>query len=105
MRKIIQRVGTAGLAFALAGCGLLGAPGNATAPAAGPSVSITQDVPPSALIAVLGSAASGPAISQSVNATARSSERAHRVGGGAGEDRPQLRVSGTDHGGGAGEAD
>ena len=50
MRKIIQRVGTAGLAFALAGCGLLGAPGTATAPAAGPSVSITQDAEPSALI-------------------------------------------------------
>jgi outer membrane protein OmpA-like peptidoglycan-associated protein len=74
VRKIIQRVGTAGLAFALAGCGLLGAPGTATAPAAGPSVSITQDAPPSALIAVLGSAASGPAISGLVNATARSSE-------------------------------
>jgi outer membrane protein OmpA-like peptidoglycan-associated protein len=74
MRKIIQRVGTAGLAFALAGCGLLGAPGTATAPAAGPSVSITQDAPPSALIAVLGSAASGPAIFGLVNATARSSE-------------------------------
>ena len=61
VRKIIQRGGTAGLAFALAGCGLLGAPGTATAPAAGPSVSITQDAPPSALVAVLGSAASGPA--------------------------------------------
>jgi outer membrane protein OmpA-like peptidoglycan-associated protein len=74
VRKIIQRVGTAGLAFALAGCGLLGAPGTATAPAAGPSVSITQDAEPSALIVVLGSAASGPAISGLVNATARSSE-------------------------------
>jgi outer membrane protein OmpA-like peptidoglycan-associated protein len=74
VRKIIQRIGTAGLAFALAGCGLLGAPGAATAPTAGPSVSITQDAEPSALIAVLGSAASGPAISGLVNATARSSE-------------------------------
>jgi outer membrane protein OmpA-like peptidoglycan-associated protein len=74
VRKIIQRAGTAGLAFALAGCGLLGAPGTATAPAAGPSVSITQDTPPSALVAVLESRASGPAISALVDATVRSSE-------------------------------
>jgi outer membrane protein OmpA-like peptidoglycan-associated protein len=74
VRKIIQRAGTAGLAVALAGCGLLGAPGDATAPAAGPSVSISQDTPPSALVAVLDSAASGPAISALVNATVRSSE-------------------------------
>jgi outer membrane protein OmpA-like peptidoglycan-associated protein len=74
VRKIIQRVGTTGLAFTLAGCGLLGAPGTATAPAAGPSVSISQDTPPSALVAVLDSAASGPAISGLVNATVRSSE-------------------------------
>jgi outer membrane protein OmpA-like peptidoglycan-associated protein len=74
VRKIIQLGGAAGLAFALAGCGLLGAPGTAAAPAAGPSVSITQDAPPSALIVVLDSGASGPAISDLVNATARSSE-------------------------------
>jgi outer membrane protein OmpA-like peptidoglycan-associated protein len=74
VRKIIRRAGTAGLAFALAGCGLLGAPGTATAPAAGPSVSISQDTPPSALVAVLESAASGPAISALVNATVRSRE-------------------------------
>jgi outer membrane protein OmpA-like peptidoglycan-associated protein len=74
VRKIIQRGGAAGLAFALAGCGVLGAPGTATAPVAGPSVSITQDALPSALVAVLGSPAPGPAISGLVNATARSSE-------------------------------
>ena len=74
MRKIIQRASTAGLALTLAGCGLLGAPGTAAAPAAGPSVSISQDTPPSALVAVLESAASGPAISGLVNATVRSSE-------------------------------
>ena len=74
VRKIIQRGGAAGLAFALAGCGALGAPGSATAPAAGSPVSISQDTPPSALIAVLDSGASGPAISGLVNATARSSE-------------------------------
>ena len=74
MRKIIQRASTAGLALTLAGCGLLGAPGTAAAPAAGPSVSISQDTPPSALVAVLESAASGPAISALVNATVRSSE-------------------------------
>ena len=74
MRKIIQCVSTAGLALTLAGCGLLGAPGTAAAPAAGPSVSISQDMPPSALVAVLESAASGPAISALVNATVRSSE-------------------------------
>jgi outer membrane protein OmpA-like peptidoglycan-associated protein len=73
VRKIIQRVGTAGVAFALAGCGLLGAPGTATAPAAGPPVSISQDTP-SALVVVLDSAASGPTISALVNATVRSSE-------------------------------
>lgn len=74
MEKIIQRVGTAGLAVALAGCSLLGAPGTATVPAAGPSVSISQDTPPSAMVAVLDSAASGPAISALVNGTVRSSE-------------------------------
>lgn len=74
MRKTIQRVGTAGLALALAGCGLLGAPGTATAPAAGPSVLISQGTPPSALVVVLDSAAAGPAISALVNATVRSSE-------------------------------
>ena len=74
MRKIIQRASTAGLALTLAGCGLLGAPGTTAAPAAGPSVSISQDTPPSALVAVLESAASGPAISALVNATVRSSE-------------------------------
>jgi outer membrane protein OmpA-like peptidoglycan-associated protein len=74
VREIIQRVGAAALAFALAGCGLLGAPGTVTAPAAGPSVSISQHTPPSALVAVLDSAASGPAVSALVNATARSSE-------------------------------
>lgn len=74
MRKIIQCASTAGLALTLAGCGLLGAPGTAAAPAAGPSVSISQDMPPSALVAVLESAASGPAISALVNATVRSSE-------------------------------
>ena len=74
MRKIIQRTGTAGLAVVLAGCSLLGAPGIATTPAAGPSVSISQDTRPSALIVVLDSAASGPAISALVNATVRSSE-------------------------------
>jgi outer membrane protein OmpA-like peptidoglycan-associated protein len=74
VRKIIQLGGAAGLAFALAGCSLLGAPGSAMAPAAGPPVSISQDEPPSALIAVLNSAAFWPAISGLVNATARSSE-------------------------------
>ena len=74
MQKIIQRIGIAGLACAVAGCGLLGAPGTATAPAAGPSVSISPDTPPSALVAVLASVTSGPAISALVNATVRSSE-------------------------------
>jgi outer membrane protein OmpA-like peptidoglycan-associated protein len=74
VRKIIQRASTAGLALALAGCGLLSAPGTTTALAAGPSVSISQDTPPSALIVVLDSAASGSAISGLVNATVRSSE-------------------------------
>lgn len=74
MRKIIQRCGTAGLASALAGCGLLGAPSTATAPAAGPPVSISQETLPSALIAVLDGGASGAALSGLVNATARPSE-------------------------------
>jgi hypothetical protein len=51
VRKIIQRCGTASVAFALAGCGLLGAPGTATATATGPAVSISQDTRPSALVA------------------------------------------------------
>jgi len=90
VRKIIQRVGTAGLAFTLAGCGLLGAPGTATAPAAGPPVSISQDTPPSALVVVLDSAASGPAISALVNATVRSSEELTVLQAGA---QPKIILS------------
>jgi outer membrane protein OmpA-like peptidoglycan-associated protein len=90
VRKIIQRAGTAGLAFVLAGCGVLGAPGTATAPAAGPSVSISQDTPPSALVVVLDSAASGPAISALVNATVRSSEELTVLQAGA---QPKIILS------------
>jgi outer membrane protein OmpA-like peptidoglycan-associated protein len=90
VRKIIQRVGTTGLALALAGCGLLAAPGTATAPTAGPSVSISQDTPPSALVAVVDSAASGPAISGLVNATARSSEELTVLWAGA---QPKIILS------------
>jgi len=90
VRKIIQRAGTAGLAFALAGCGLLGAPGSVTAPAAGPSVSISQATPPSALVVVLESAASGPAISALVNATVRSSEELTVLQAGA---QPKIILS------------
>lgn len=90
MRKIIQRAGIAGLAFALAGCGLLGAPGTAAAPAAGPSVSVSQDTLPSALVAVLDSAASGPAISSLVSATVRSSEELTVLQAGA---PPKIIVS------------
>jgi outer membrane protein OmpA-like peptidoglycan-associated protein len=90
VRKIIQRAGTAGLAFALAGCGLLGAPGTATAPAAGPSVSISQDTPPSALVVVLDSAASGSAISALVNATVHSSEELTVLQAGA---QPKIILS------------
>ena len=62
MRKIIQWGGAAGLAFALAGCGLLDVGGPATAPVTGPPVAITENVPPSALLAVLNGPAFGPAL-------------------------------------------
>jgi hypothetical protein len=90
VRKIIQRCGTASVAFALAGCGLLGAPGTATATATGPAVSISQDTRPSALVAVLDSVASGAAISGLVNATARSSEELTVLQAGA---PPKIVVS------------
>lgn len=83
MRKIIKRGGAVGLAFGVAGCGLLGAPGTARAPAAGPPVSVAQDTPPSALIAVLDSPPSWSAISGLVNATVRPSEQLTVVQAGA----------------------
>jgi len=74
VRKIVKYGGAAGLAFALGGCGMLSAPGTATAPAAGPPVSFTQKALPSALVVVLDGPAAGPAISGLVNATARPGE-------------------------------
>jgi outer membrane protein OmpA-like peptidoglycan-associated protein len=74
MRKIIQWAGMAGLALALAGCDLSGIGGSATAPPAGPSVTISADAAPSALISVLSEAAFGPALTSLVDATAQSRE-------------------------------
>ena len=74
MRKSIQWGVAAGLAFALAGCGLPGIGGPATAPVTGPPVVITENVPPSALLAVLNGPAFGPALAGLVNATARPRE-------------------------------
>lgn len=77
MRKKNQwgrAVGLAGLAVGMAGCGLLDTGGPATAPRTGPPVVITQDVPPSALVAVLSGPSAGPALSGLVSATAQPSE-------------------------------
>jgi len=90
MRKIIQcsgvtpparrRPGPAGLglglalALALAGCNLSGLGGPAAAPSTGPPVVITQQAVPSALVTVLNGTASGSALAELVNATARPGE-------------------------------
>jgi outer membrane protein OmpA-like peptidoglycan-associated protein len=74
MRKLIHRAGRIGAAAAvtlLAGCNLASSPGG---PATGPSVTITQDVAPTALLTVLTGPASGPALSGLVASTARPNE-------------------------------
>ena len=71
MRKIIQWGGVVSVAVALAGCGPLDVGGPAAAPSAGPPVTITEDVAPSALLTVLDGPAAGSALSGLVNATAR----------------------------------
>jgi outer membrane protein OmpA-like peptidoglycan-associated protein len=74
VRTIIKWGGAAGIALGLAGCGLPGIGGPATAPSIGPPVTITQDTAPSALVAVLNGATFGPALSGLVDATARMRE-------------------------------
>jgi OOP family OmpA-OmpF porin len=79
MSKIIQRGGAAGLGLVLSGCvlsgcGLSSVGGPATARPTGPSVTITQDAAPSALLAVLDGPVFGPALADLVNATARPRE-------------------------------
>src|SRR6266704_3467181 len=54
------RIGVAAAATLLAGCNLAGSPGG---PATGPSVTVRQSVPRTALLAVLTRPASGPALS------------------------------------------
>lgn len=90
VRTIIHRAGAASLAFALSGCSLLAAGATTTGPSTGPSVSISQETPPSALLAVLNGAASGPAVSAVVSATARPSEDLTVLRAGA---PPQLVLS------------
>jgi outer membrane protein OmpA-like peptidoglycan-associated protein len=78
VRKIIHRGarigGALGLALILAACGLANVDGPAGAPSTGAAVTITQDVAPSALLAVMNGPASGPALSGLVAATARPNE-------------------------------
>jgi len=74
VRKIIQWGGVVSVAVALAGCRSLDVGGPAAAPSAGPPVTITQDVAPSALLAVLNGPAFGPSLSGLVTATARPRE-------------------------------
>lgn len=74
MRKIIPLGAAAGMAVALAGCGSLGIGGPAKAPSTGPPVVITQDAPPSVLLAVLNGPGSGAAVSSLVSTTARPRE-------------------------------
>ncbi len=78
VRNAIHRAGRIGgvaaAATLLAGCGLssVGAPPDG--PATGPAVTITQDVDPSALLAVMADPASGSALSGLVASTARPNE-------------------------------
>jgi len=90
MRKIIQWGGVVSVAVALAGCGPLDVGGPAAAPSAGPPVTITQDVAPSALLAVLNGPAFGPSLSGLVTATARLREDLTVVQAGT---QPQIVLS------------
>jgi outer membrane protein OmpA-like peptidoglycan-associated protein len=75
VKTIIQRGAAVILAnCVLAGCGLTDLGGPAAAPTTGPPVTITQRVPPSALLAVLNGPAADPALAGLVTATARPSE-------------------------------
>lgn len=78
MRNLIHRVGHSGAAVGaatlLAGCGLSSVAGPPGGPPAGPSVTITQDVPPSALLTVTTGTGSGPVLSGLVTSTARPDE-------------------------------
>ena len=65
------RIGVAAAATLLAGCNLAGSPGG---PATGPSVTVRQSVPRTALLAVLTRPASGPALSALLASTARPNE-------------------------------
>ena len=72
MRKIIQWGGAVSAAVFLAGCAPLGGIGGpATAPRPGPAVTITTNVAPSALVAVLNGPPFGAAVSGLVSSTAR----------------------------------
>lgn len=75
MRNLIHRAGRIGAATAaaalLAGCNLASSPGG---PTTGPSVTIRQNVPRTALLAVLNGPASGPALSGLLASTARPNE-------------------------------
>lgn len=78
MRNLIHRAGRTGAAVGaatlLAGCGLSSVAGPPGGPAAGPPVTITQDIPASALLTVMTGPASGPALSGLVASTARPNE-------------------------------
>ena len=78
MLNLIHRVGRVGAAVGaatlLAACGLSRVAGPPGGPATGLSVTITQDVPPSALLTVMTGPASGPALSGLVASTARPNE-------------------------------
>jgi outer membrane protein OmpA-like peptidoglycan-associated protein len=78
MKSIIHRVrrlgGAAGPAILLAGCGLSHMGGPPGGPATSAAVTIPQAVPPSALLTVISSPASGPALSGLMAGTARPDE-------------------------------
>ena len=75
MRNLIHRASRIGAATAaaalLAGCNLASSSGG---PATGRSVTVRQNVPRTALLAVLNGPASGPALSSLVAGTARPNE-------------------------------
>src|SRR3954453_6189101 len=81
MREFIERVrrigavaGAGGAAMMLGGCGLSGVGAPQASATTGPPVTITQQVPASALLMVTNGPAAGPSLSRLATATARPNE-------------------------------
>ncbi len=87
MSNFIHRAGriaaAVGAASLLGGCGLSSVGGQPGGPATGSAVTITQDVDPSALLAVMTGPASSPALSALLDSTARPREAVRLLQAGA----------------------